>query len=368
MLRQLSLAVLAAVVLLCGGSAPETSEKEDLPGTPDTSFPLPGDTLDNHIHANVHFDARKSSTFTLLRKASQYLKVQYADRSYLKILTAEDRVHCGPFSVLSRFGVIEHSESREFRACDGILGMGYSDMPRSASFFKTLTSLVRPGWAIHQPPDALTLARKQFAFMANAFEGELQLGGFDANAVVGDMFYTPMHNLSGYGIVVSSISYMGNELLDFTEEHRGAGLLAILDSGSSCMMLPNSTYNGTYKRNPYETFIQAAKQDATGSLELMVGLCSDCQSPDPFAPEEGRGECCRRFEMPPKQWLHPGGCVQAFPDMNVIILGDPFFRSFLVLHDLEPPNYRIGIAPINPLYNMGEAPLFPSSPPFPSSS
>lgn len=61
-----------------------------------------------------------------------------------------------------------------------------------------------------------------------------------------------------YGVVVSSIQYLGTELLSFSPQHHGAGLLAVLDSGSSCIMLPNGTYNGTYLHNPYERFVGAA--------------------------------------------------------------------------------------------------------------
>ena len=42
--------------------------------------------------------------------------------------------------------------------------------------------------------------------------------------------------------------------------------------------------------------------------------------------------------------------TQAFPDMNVMILGDPIFRSMLILHDLEPPVYRVGVAAVDSTY------------------
>ena len=93
------------------------------------------------------------------------MMASYADRSYLKFLSAQDLVRLGPYRVESRFGVIEHSESLEFRRCDGILGMGYSDLKRSACFFRTMTSLARPSWKIFQPPSAVTLQRRQFSFV-----------------------------------------------------------------------------------------------------------------------------------------------------------------------------------------------------------
>jgi hypothetical protein len=51
--------------------------------------------------------------------------------------------------------------------------------------------------------------------------------------------------------------------------------------------------------------------------------------------------------------------VQPFPDANILILGDPIFRSMLVLHDLEPPLYRVGLAVISDTYGIGDAPINP---------
>jgi hypothetical protein len=51
--------------------------------------------------------------------------------------------------------------------------------------------------------------------------------------------------------------------------------------------------------------------------------------------------------------------VQPFPDANILILGDPIFRSMLVLHDLEPPLYRVGLAAISDTYGIGDAPINP---------
>ena len=91
-----------------------------MPGVPETSFALPGEAAANHIHANVHFDSATSSTFHLLQLPSEYLEVKYADRSFLKILKAQDVVRVGDYNAMTRFGVIEHSESLEFRRQDGV--------------------------------------------------------------------------------------------------------------------------------------------------------------------------------------------------------------------------------------------------------
>jgi hypothetical protein len=272
---------------------------------PATSFPKPGEVIENHIHANVHFDARKSSSFSLVSKKEAYqqdgtMVASYADRSYLRFLSAQDVVHVGPFHVTSRFGVIEHSESLEFRRCDGILGFGYSDMQRSACFLRTLTSPARPSWHIFQPPSAVILKRRQFAFLANEYLGELQLGGHDPASIASPIFYTPMRNDSGYGLAVSSIQYNGVEILDFSHAHSGAALVGILDTGSSCLMLPNSTYNGTYRKNPYSVFAEGAERSPGLGIQMTFGRCNSVCPPssDLAMQQGGRWECCKSVTIP----------------------------------------------------------------------
>ncbi len=246
---------------------------------PVSSIPPPGRDIRNHIHANVHFDARKSSTFSLISKKEAYgdsstMVASYADRSYLKFLSAQDVVRVGPFQVTSRFGVIEHSESLEFRRSDGILGMGYSDLPRSACFFRTLTSMSRPSWNILQPSSSSILHRRQFSFVANEYLGELQLGGHDPASVTERPFYVQMHNESGYGVAVSSMTYNGVQILDFART--GLALLSILDTGSSCVMLPNSTY----RKSPYQTFHEQSTSVPGKDIEITFGLCNKaCDGP-----------------------------------------------------------------------------------------
>ncbi len=174
-------------------------------------------------------------------------------------------------------------------------------------------------------------------------------------------FYTRMLNDTGYGVAVSSITYNGVQIIDWTDQYKGSGLLSILDTGSSCIMLPNSTYNGTYKRSPFSAFEEASTSEPGLELDITFGVCNQhCEASwNAHMPESTTERCCKNFTIPAKRWMYPGGCVQPFNDMNVLILGDPVFRSMLVLHDLEPPVYRVGLAPIHPDYSIGEAPINP---------
>ena len=58
--------MLAAIALM------RTAEMSTDVDGPASSFPKPGEVIVNHIHANVHFDARKSSTFRLLDKSQAW--------------------------------------------------------------------------------------------------------------------------------------------------------------------------------------------------------------------------------------------------------------------------------------------------------
>ena len=63
------------------------------------------------------------------------------------------------------------------------------------------------------------LQRRQIAFMANEYLGELQLGGHDASSISEPLFYTKMLNDSGYGVAVSSFKYNGVEVLRWACVH-----------------------------------------------------------------------------------------------------------------------------------------------------
>eukprot|EP00292_Cryptomonas_paramecium_P009340 CAMPEP_0113720042 /NCGR_PEP_ID=MMETSP0038_2-20120614/36211_1 /TAXON_ID=2898 /ORGANISM="Cryptomonas paramecium" /LENGTH=247 /DNA_ID=CAMNT_0000648603 /DNA_START=65 /DNA_END=804 /DNA_ORIENTATION=+ /assembly_acc=CAM_ASM_000170 len=84
---------------------------------------------------------QSSSTFHFIESKKHYYNVKYADNSALVIKTGEDVVHIGPFSVFTRFGLIEEAMAgrpgADLQGGDGILGFGYSDFLRSASLMKT---------------------------------------------------------------------------------------------------------------------------------------------------------------------------------------------------------------------------------------
>jgi len=181
-----------------------------------------------------------SSTFTYIQHKKHFYNVHYADSSALKIETGLDVCGLGPFRFYTRFGLITEAVSgrpgADLQVCDGagslakaaahaqtqthecisatcilrhacessfvltahvfvslakycnvqgadgIMGFGYTDLPRSAALMKTLTRRARPGWKLTQPSDMRLMKNNSFTVLSSVTEGELQLGGFGAYA------------------------------------------------------------------------------------------------------------------------------------------------------------------------------------------
>jgi len=131
------------------------------------------------------------------------------------------------------------------------------------------------------------------------------------------------------------------ELLQFSQmytQNQPAGstphLPAIMDSGTSCLVIPGSTLDGTLNDSPFSVF---AQQWATGkSFWITINN--------------------KQFEIPFESWFLMKSnetCVQETPaGMNGLLVGDVFFRSWLVLFDMTKENAPIiGIGKLNENYS-----------------
>ena len=99
-----------------------------------------------------------------------------------------------------------------------------------------------------------------------------QLGGTDPSSYLGEMFYaSPMEDVAGYGVPVLSLKYGEVELFTFAPASNKTSLTAVMDSGSSCFILPDTDVNGTFTESPYARWQRAAAtvrvQHATLSKE-----------------------------------------------------------------------------------------------------
>lgn len=281
----------------------------------------------------------RSSTFVFVSNKRHYYNVHYADSSALKIKTGQDIVGIGPFRVMSRFGLIEEAVSgmpgADLQGADGILGFGYSDWRRSASLMKTLTRHSRPSWKIEQPPSWPILDKNVFSVVTSEKAGELQLGGWDPNAVDGEVKWTNMVNSTGYGILIVSLKYNGVELMDLGNagKKRG-GVMGVMDTGSTCMEVPRGLFNGYYKTSLFDNF--AARASLNPSYDLEVTLAG--------------GEV---LKIPQMVWSEPWGCTNPFEADNVFLFGHHVFKAFMVIHDMWSPVYRMGFGVVNKNYTSG---------------
>lgn len=156
--------------------------------------------------------------------------------------------------------------------------------------------------------------------------------------IVSAVRYSRIHNSSGqspYTVKVKGMRYGSQEILFFGDG--GADSMdATFDTGSDCVMLPDMAF-GALEASPFRTLLEAHVKHGHQTLSFVL------------ADAEG-GELT--LSLPYKAWTHPGGCLGPYKGHN-IVLGLPIFRQYLVVHDMSAFYFRIGIAPINPEYEMG---------------
>ncbi|KAJ1490800.1 aspartic peptidase domain-containing protein [Baffinella frigidus] len=215
-----------------------------------------------------HFEVENSATF--VAQTSQTFDLNYADGSHLRGFSGVDQVYMGDYKATSPFGVITDCNSPDFNGVDGILGFGLpkagSDLPTPVLFAMTDEE--------NKDTNAGKLTRK-FSFFSTDTAAEVQLGGYDPATADGTMWYTPALASDDFIVGVSSLKF-GNsqhdsiELLQFTDKaQRNYGAPSIMDSGTSCLVIPGDTMGGQLANNPWDDF--AAHWAKGKSFWLEIG-------------------------------------------------------------------------------------------------
>jgi len=279
------------------------------------------DLLGYHNNKKQFFKPTESSTFKLVKLGN--VNVTFLDKTNLLGYDGQDMAKLGKYSVETRLGMITHCNSANFNDVDGIIGFGWANQNRSAAILKTLTQDARPHWDITQRTEFTPMPRK-FAFTASEEVGELQLGGYEAESISEPMQLFPMAGYA-YGVNVTSIKFGNTELLNFVGDANDA-YVGEFDSGTTCLLIPNGTVNNTFDKSPFEILLD--EQNKGGSFPLVYTI--------------GGREYSIAYEE----------CVE--PADRAMILGDPWFRKFIVLHDLVDLNdKKMGLALRNPKYQLG---------------
>ena len=259
----------------------------------------------------------------------------YADTAGLRGYIGQDVTQLGRYYAKTKFGCITHCDSSDFNGIDGILGLG---MPDAA-----LASIPEPLFfalsdETGDPANQYILNRRIFTIVSTDSAAELHLGGFDPHATAHDMKYMRTTSPAEYAVPVSSITLGGHEFLNFASAAQAAGrtsIPGILDSGTSCLVVPDSTLNGLFLESPYTRMMEHLKRDEP--LYITIGD--------------------HQFEIPFHHWwLYPNQrpCIQSGPEgFEGILLGDVVFRALVVMFDLTHPRKPvIGLAPRNPDYRL----------------
>lgn len=281
--------------------------------------------------ASRMFDASLSNTFEA--HTEMQFDLSYADSTQLHGFEAVEIVEFGHFRSRVPVGVITNCNSPDFNGVDGILGFGCK---------KRRQNLPTPlFWAMTDPQNAHSNANhlpRQFSFFSTDTAAELQLGGYDPDTVDGDLWFTPTIAPTDFILGVSSLTF-GNdpntavELLNFSPLATNSYLPAIMDSGTSCLVIPDTTLDGTLTDSPFGLF---AKNWAEGK-SFWITLNG------------------RTFEMPFSTWFLSASnetCVQQTPSgMNGLLVGDVFFRQWLILFDMRNEEQPVlGIGKLNTNY------------------
>ena len=279
-----------------------------------------------------HFNVQASHTFR--PDVAKKFDLSYADGTELSGFQGIDQVHLGDFHAMAPFGVITDCNSPDFNGVDGILGFG---LPKPQYYGNALPRPILFALTDHNDDRSNTqhLPRK-FSFFSTDTAAEVQLGGYDPNSIVGTMDHVPSLTHSDFSVPITSLTYgkpggAVKELLQFKTP--GASLPAIMDSGTSCLVIPSDTVYGKLKNKPWDDFVDQWAEDTSFFLTIHG----------------------KKYEIPYSSWYLADSeqtCVQPTPDgMDGLLVGDVFFREYIVEFDMINQNAPIiGIGQLNKHY------------------
>ena len=248
---------------------------------------------------------------------------------------------------MAPFGLLYSCNSPDFNGVDGIIGFG---LPKTGEEGRQLPRPVLWAMTDKDPADSYAAAvrdsnaqklLRKFSFFSTDDAAEVQLGGYDP-ATCAEMFYTPSLSPTDFIVGVTSVKFGkarqgAVELLQFKDPTGAEYLPAIMDSGTSCLVLPGDDLDGRLNNVPFDDFSSLWAKDA--SFYMTIGG--------------------KEHEVPYSSWFLARTnqtCVQPSPSgMQGLLIGDIFFRSFLVQFDMQDETRPIiGIAQLNADYKPVE--------------
>ncbi len=160
---------------------------------------------------------------------------------------------------------------------------------------------------------------RKFAFLSDSVSGELQLGGYARESTAADMVYVKATSTTEYSVNVQSLTFGGIELLDWVDKTVPNAIPAIMDTGTTCLVIPDTVLGGRVSDRPFSKF----KSIMTKGMSFYITIDGHL------------------FEIPYQFWwqrIKNAPCVQATPASYAgILLGDVVFQSLVVEFDLSKP-------------------------------
>eukprot|EP00802_Teleaulax_amphioxeia_P011055 Tamp_11085.p1 GENE.Tamp_11085~~Tamp_11085.p1 ORF type:complete len:525 (-),score=133.37 Tamp_11085:383-1957(-) len=302
-------------------------------------------------------------------KSIKYIKhgqffLQYADNSNLKGYEATDIVQFGDFYTFTKFGGITTCNSPDFQRVNGILGFGLPQqmpmelpgMPSPQLPLPLLFDLTDP--RVKDNAKNHMLKKRAFSFFSTDDQAEIQLGGIDPDSIIGDFQLTTTIQPNDYAVPVHSVKFGDVELLQFSnpnlkvpigcqgDECHPPFLAGILDSGTSCLVLPDAPVPGMLSNKPF-----------TQWKHMIGGNTKKPSKHDTFHINIAG----KVYDIPYSDWYITQGsdsdqsCIQRMPGgMPMVLVGDVLFRRYVVMFDLTsfPGPVTIGIGKRNPNYKL----------------
>jgi len=271
-------------------------------------------------------------------------KTTYAGGTVLDGFICSDLINIGGYSSIAAFGCI--TETSGVLDGAGIAGFGpapqdsHDGPPPLPPLFLSLANVSGDHGTIGTP-----VPRPRFAFLTGNTTAELQLGGIDPAAIASPLVAVTSLDTHTYSIPVRGMSVGGKQILNFAEVSKsniaagsddGKGMIpGILDSGTTCICLPDSTRGGQLSSSPWEMMQSVVDVEAPLLIEVDGGPT---------------------MSVPANIWRngvrHVDGCLSRNCPNDRIVLGDWIFQSWAVVFEWFPPPSRPGImlAPRNDAY------------------
>jgi hypothetical protein len=285
------------------------------------------------IHTVRRFDPGQSLSFA--RELFATFALSYADTSLLTGYVGRDIVQLGHYYAMTRFGCALDCNDAHFNGVDGILGLGMPDAALQSIPTPLIFALSndRGGLEGQNYVNERAMHQRKFAFLSTAESGELQLGGYDRASTNADMVYVPTTSTTEYSVNVQSLTFGGIELLNWRDKSTPNAIPAILDTGTTCLVIPDTLLGGRVTSKPYSKFNDIMTKGMSFYITIDGHL----------------------FEIPFQFWwqkINDAPCVEKTPaSYDGILLGDVVFQSLVIEFDLSKPKKPlIGVAPRNPLY------------------